>query len=435
MHEATKDVLYFIFLGNFTGFFLTWFIFYPYYGSYIKCENPDLEINHLAGGYIVMYIGIITGSRIMPQILNKMGFQRMFYMFAGFYFINVALFVYTFSFFWILINLYFSGILFQIYILGSSTYFRIKYPEKFAQFFGLVSLGQAACILFVIFLLQLIVNPQNDSMDYIFNGDTIFPPTVSINVPTYLWLQAYMSSIAIVVISSFIDPQIGKHFDSTIKPPSYGELDEQLFSNESVVEKEFDWKKEITSRKFLFIFIATVTRYCSNEFLISNYHYIGNIILKSDSLSATVFAIASVSNIIARISSGFFWQKFGLIKSYYFCYFCSILLDCTYLFWAYDSFIGFFFIANLVRFTMVYNYLFTSVTLFTVYDIKTALKLAPFYDFNNLVRSSLSFSFQFVFLHGLDFRPVFWGFLVFESICLFAFSRNLNESVLLTPSD
>lgn len=435
MSETTKDVLLFILLGNFNGFFITWFILYPYYGSYIKCENPDLEINHMACGYTIMYMGIITGSRIMPQILGKLGLQRMFYIFAGVYFINLVLFVYTFSFYLILINIYFSGMLFQIYQLGSFTYFRIKYPVEFATFFGLISLGHSTTSLFTIILLQIIVNPQNESMDYKIYGEPIFPPTVSSNVPRFLWVQAFISSIGIIVVSYFIDPEIGKHVKGIeASPADNTALDEELISDEAVTEKTFDWKKEVTSAKFVFIFLATISRYCSSEFIASNYHYIGNIILKNDSLSATVYALATVSNIAARVTSGFFWQKFGLIKSYIFCYLMSILLDLTFLFWANDSFAGFFFMTNLVRFTMGYNYLFSSMTLFSIYDLQTALKLAPFFDCNTLVRSLLSFSFQFVMLHGLDFRPVFFAFLAFEMTCLLVFWRNLNKSVLLIPS-
>lgn len=214
-----------------------------------------------------------------------------------------------------------------------------------------------------------------------------------------------------------MDPNIGKNLEEVLIELTDSLKNDLIDQKTDYLKKEFNWKEEITKPKFIFILFIGITRFASVDYFGCNYYYIGNSILKNDSMTFNFLLISSITNIAGRLTSGYFWDKFGVIKSCLFCYLMTILLDIIFVFWAEHSAFGMFVMIFITRFSLIYNVLFNSMTLFAIYDLKTAINLSPFYEIMHAVRSLIENAFQWTLLIKSDFRRVFIGFLVFDIIC------------------
>lgn len=418
MRESSKDLMTFILLGNFNNLFITWFLLYPYLGSYLKLQNQNLRFNQFYFGFIFMYLGIVIGSRVMPKVMPRLGMRKMFIIISIEYFFNYVAMLFVQYPVLIFANAMLAGFNYQLIQLASLTYFKIKYPLDYNKYFGLISLGIASAIIFAQILLKLIINPNNEQMDLLDLGEPMFPPSVSMNVPKYILLQATLTMTSILFISFRIDPEIGKKIEAH-ETEMQNTLKEDLLKETKIVaEKPFNWKEQIGTEKFIFLFLVTVTRSCSTEYLATNYHYIGNVLLKNDSLSSSFFAVATITNIAARVTSGYFWERMGFIKCMIFAYTMAISLDLMFIFWAENSVVGFFFITQIVRFTNVYNVLFGPMACFALYELKTALYISQFFEFNNICKQVICNLFQWALLGDSKFGRVFAGFCIMEVIFL-----------------
>jgi hypothetical protein len=435
MRESTLDLLKIIVAGLFNGTYVTFFVLYPYLGSYLKTINNQIRMQHVYMSMFVMYIGTITGSRCMPPLLSRLGMQNLFYLLSILTMLNTVGYQWTTSFFRIMLMGWFTGGVIQIFFLTSQTFFKLKYPTHFAQFFGLMSLGQAGTIVLTLFMTTWLLNPDNLTLDYMEFGEPTFPPSVSANMPTYLWVMGFLNFASLAGVGYFMDPNMGKNIEET---PAI-ELRKTAVEEELVVieptelvapEVPFEWRREVFSPTFLMIFFCAVTRSGSHEYFISNYHYIGNILLKDDAKSALFFGIATIPNLVGRVTTGYLWERLGLVRCLITCYLGALLLDLVFIFWAQYSEAGFFVVTNMTRFTNIYNILFNSITLFSVFDLKTALHLAPFWDLTNICKSFMVNVVQYLFGGNQNFARVFTVFFFFEVTCLGVFIWMANNKFL-----
>lgn len=202
MREELKDTLLFGCISTFNGLFINWFILFPYLGSYLKCKHPNLMISHFFIGFLFIYLGFIIGAKIVSLFVPQYGIQKLYYITGVCYFFIYIIFLQATCAFHIFVITFFSGILVYAIQLANFTYFKIKYPVDYNHYFGFISIGQVFTSIFALFLMRLVVNPNNEPMDYMQLGEAIFPPSVSSNLPRYIWIQAIFSSFGICLVAT-----------------------------------------------------------------------------------------------------------------------------------------------------------------------------------------------------------------------------------------
>ena len=424
MRDSIKDVLIFGTLTTFSCYFVTWLIFFPYFGSLMKLKNENITMDQLIFAYFFMFIGMIVGAQFFAMMMPKYGVKRMVLIVA---FLQSGLYIYTMFiqyFFMIIILGLLIGCGHILTILSFQTYMKIKYPQFYGVYFGFVTMGYSISSFIQIAMIQLIINPENEPMDYVEFGEPIFSPNVSKNVSTYLIVQAISSFIIIVFLQSFLNWEIGVDIPEVEEKVRVSNtLQEPLLTSESdpATVSTFSYRRLLLAPQFAMIIFPAITRWTSDEYYAINVVYIGNLYFKNASATMFVFFVSTIPNFLARTITGYSFKKMGLFNSFVLFYVLGVFSDFIFVNYATTSFSVYVFLTLFHRFTLPFNWQYCTLSLFETYDLKTAVRLSPFFESHHVLRSLTMNGVSYFFKGNQDFVNVFRMFFYFDLVCLCIF--------------
>ena len=497
MGPADKDAIFFFTIAFFNRIYMSWVVIYPYLGSYIKHFNPHIRLANFFTANIFFYVGIILGNILLPRAFERVGIRRSFQLGSLLYLASSFLFPYCTNVVFLFANTCASGLLYQLYQLGSLAYFRSRHPEDFIRYMGPFSLGYSVGSIVFVWMLSRYVNPDNRGMEQEINGEKVFELSACARIADVFTYGGVVFCAMILGISFMLkteigmrrkkptnkieenrqnadktnndgklgeellklppankinDPFVPKHFlqadneAAPLKKKDQDDSDDELRDAEAEimirslsksgllaamrrteVMPEFNWQDEIRSFRFIFLFGMTVARFLSNQYVGDNFHFMGQKILKDDALSASVYAVSTLANVVGRLISGFCWQTFGMKNCYVVVLKAAVTLDLLYIFFGTTNAVVFSLLIFGVRLMSAFNSLFSSMTLFCVYDETGALKMAKFYELNSLVTVALDNVMNTLLVWGDDFRPIFVGFLLLDGTALYLFRKYASK--------
>jgi hypothetical protein len=146
-----------------TGIHLVWGFLLPYFGSFLRLENPDLTLSQINWCYYMAFIGIVPSILSYQGTVKWMGYQNLFQFtllnFALLYFL-LALFTSIFAY---LIIFFFIGFTFSLGCINCYFMIYTSFPESpgFSAFICI--LGPSFSPVLFGNLIPMIVNPLRDA--------------------------------------------------------------------------------------------------------------------------------------------------------------------------------------------------------------------------------------------------------------------------------
>ena len=430
MRSDLKDIILFFTLAMFNQTYQSWFMIFSYIASYIKMKNPSMTFNHFFSCAIFLTAGTIIGNMILPYLFNRFQIRHIYLVGSIAYLINLLLFLVCTRPYLLYANATAAGVLNQVFQLGSLAYFKYKYKDDCVKYFGVISVGYPVGLMIVSLMINFLVNPQNQSMNYLKFGEPAFYPSVSKNIVLFLWIQG-LSMLAIGIFFFFkledinmIDPtqpskitEMEDYFiDNKVKDIIDNKVKEIVNQKSGAILTSFHPTNELLSFRFQFIFVCNILKFMSLQYIADNYHYMASFIIHDDSFTINIYIISTVSAVSARFFSGFIWSKFGMDKCYTFAFLASILSNILYISFGLTSAAGFGGLIFYVRIIYGLNYLWANMALFTVYQIEEALIMAKYFDIYLLIVVVLDNLLNQIFVNVPNFYGIFFAFLVIESI-------------------
>ena len=456
-------------------------IFLPFFYSYLKQSDLSITFSFIYTLTIYMFIGNIFSSFIMPKFFFILGIKKTF-MFGGLCsFCLYILGIFTNKYLFYLFSI-FCGICVNLKSLPTNYLLSVKY-ENGVDYLAYSYAGQSFGVLLWAYLMNRIVNPENESMSISthVNGFTEFyySESVNKNFVVFLLVNSFISLFVIIGVSCFIEEPKNKNgnlilwlkvmifrdkksvdclklkkknFDSdfknlanqsnisqpiiVIKSKSMIEKKLQSFektlelletSQKSTTSLEQEIKATIYSKKFLGFIILTFLKNTSSAVFINCTKIIGNEILNNDKLLSYIFAMTCLADIFGRFLVTYTWNKFGFYKTYILNFCFTIFGNLLFVFWTYSSQTGFIVNLFLISLCWAFNYLLGHCTIFGLYSPDKAVGLVKAFDFYFVFYAVYGAQMVRIFISCGNYRLCFFTFAVFECLALFFFVKYYKD--------
>ena len=433
MRTVLKDTALFFILAVFNQIFTGWFTIFSYLGSYIKFQNPEMMINNFYTCMIYLTLGTVLGNATVPFLFRNCSIKWAFLGTGFCSMLNHVGYLFCTNVPILYLNAVVSGILTQVFQLGSLAYFKAKYGDECVKYFGIISCGYPIGTMLVILLLKWMVNPENEQMDFNDFGEPIFSQKVSENIVNFMWVfgsgMMFVGTLLFFMLEP-IEPRSNSikpnkvELDDFLVNENRGEITERKSNRKLLNLNAFD---QLFSFKFQFVFVCNILKTLSLEYVTDNYHYMAGFIVRNDSWTMNAFLFSTIFNLSSRFFSGFIWKKFGIYNCFILGFCFEIFNSFIYLIFGVHSPAVYTAMILYVRFFYSLNYLWCNMTMFTIYNIEEALQMAKFFDLYLLAVILIDNLFNDFFVWNHVFTNIFIAFLALDVAGLLFFLLNREK--------
>ena len=471
--KQTKDVAALFSISFLFTTYSTWALYLFYVHSYAKLSSFDLKITEVFNLSYFLFFGTFLNTLCLPTILFFLGF-KLSLLFGIILFVLHLQFSILFSNLFIMaISFTLGGFTYKHTLTLCTIYFKEKYSENAEKLYGFTNSAPAVSSVFLTLIYTYIINPNNDPIDGVYiKGDYREVYYTYDYIRKFAWVLNTQSIIciimAILIIPVLENPdkhycRLGKlwswlrvsekslsqeisMYNESINKSKTNNLLEQSFSTmksksgrienkekeiELLTEKSkndieninkndgFDFWKELTSKRFILLFVSAVIRLTQACYLGATIKMFAAICLNDDKILTLAFSLSSVTTALGIMVLAIIIQKYGLFNSHLILEGISVFADLIYIFVikSYPSvFVLLIFVGRLLS---TLHYQLNNFTIFSLYNVDVALKLNKIYELSILVGNIC-----FVF-----FNNMFYSFGVFYKI--FGFYLILNVSDML----
>ena len=456
-----------------------WPLIYPYLTSYLKHSNPATTMKEMFCATLGLFIGVTAGNIILPKLYFFFGIKKTMQIGGFLNLLNCFFYFYFSNRFFVVLNIIFSGLIYQFCIISVNYFLSEKYEDGYF-YCNYVFVGQNIANIFWPFIAVLIINPDNVGMNLEIyeNGEIInyFPWSISKNFPFLISTIGIVNFLIIMVSTFFLkDPEnikgvfvqyiialftnnkraleeISKNFKETniseksihYSQNSFHEKKKNLKNSQnsdsikiqnseillktskselSHFEAEKKAKKIMKSPLFILFIIILGIRQSPLSYILDNYKLISFNVVKNDKLISLALSISAFSSILGQISISPIWKKLGFFKTHFFLSFFVIVGHLVYLFKSVDSSFFMFWIISFMRIFLQMVYGANYLTKFAIFEPKVAIFISKSLDNNYLVGAVFMVGMNYLFFTEDDIVTIFWIFLGFNILGLVLFLR------------
>lgn len=207
MQNLTLDLILFFTIIGMACLFPVWPLLYPYIGSYVKHIHKDISFNALYYNFAVVYMGMFAGNALLPKLFFILGIRKTVQVGSFLYVLNCVLFTQWTTLMGFYFNVATMGFVIQFFMFTAAYFFTEKY-ENGLLYIGYVAIGGTAGSFFWPFILNIMVNPDNELMtevNYI-NGhkESYYSYGVSMRMKGFMFLHGFVVFLTNFLLSRFI---------------------------------------------------------------------------------------------------------------------------------------------------------------------------------------------------------------------------------------
>ena len=336
-------------------------MFYPYLASYTKLSNPDVTMKTFFTFYVFSYVGYGCGSQLTNLYLYLFNFKQAMIVNALISVIVNIGFVYCSSSLGIIICIMLMGSTLKVIITLTTLFFKENYNERANIETAKCSGGKMFGSVVFTILFSYIINPGNKGLKWAVEEEGVtnmyYSEEISSNISFALFLHGLwiiiLYSIAYIVIPESTEYR-GLNSQKNESEKDI-ELIEQNPENNINYEEPFSYWNELTSFKFIILFVLSILRLSENLFIIDNFKLQGVVLTDNDHLLNQVFAFSGILSVFSRMGAGWVLNKLGNKKVHTIVFMSMILVDLLYIFLIEHSF-------TLFALTMCYIRLLLNLT-------------------------------------------------------------------------
>ena len=208
MKPLHKDLfLLFLYTVSNTVYYI-WSLIYPYQASYLKHLNPLIKMKDIFSATIAMFFGITVGNLILPKFYYFFGIKKTMQIGGVFYLLNCIGYFFFISKFFVILNIMFTGTIYQFYIMSVTFYLSEKY-ENGHLYCNYVFVGQNIANVLWPFMAVILINPENVGMEMeiLERGEitNYFPWSISQNFPFLMSSIGFVSFFFTMIPTFFLE--------------------------------------------------------------------------------------------------------------------------------------------------------------------------------------------------------------------------------------
>ena len=218
MKNLKKDLLLLFLYSISNTIVFIWAVIYPYLGSYMKHENPEITLKQVFSTTLGLFLGITVGNLFLSKFYFLFGIKKTIQIGGIFNLLN-CIFYFSFpsSVLIIFCNTIFTGAIYQLGVLSVTYYLSEKYENGYIYCTYAFIGNNVANVLWPYLALKLI-NPDNIGMTArsFINGEAenYFPWEISQNFPLLMTAIGLVNFFITIIPSIFLKdpPHITIHF-------------------------------------------------------------------------------------------------------------------------------------------------------------------------------------------------------------------------------
>ena len=472
MKELHKDIIILLLILTSSGILNVSSLLYPYWSSYYHKYNPKINMKFIYTSFLLNFFGRVLGNIILPKILKIFGCKKTLRIGSLLFLINCFFFQYAVV--WVfLLNVVFFGVILQFKVLSISYYMSKKY-ENGIQYLHHIYTGWSLAAVLWSFLIIYIINPENKErtvfVDFGGYKENLFDFEVAKNFRIYLWVAGFThlfvtnglcwflrdvgefdeESLSVVMERgnySFDNEEMENFRQSFNKDKKDFENNNIInTSKQKLIEKEHQKKnkkihitntqkisseiqnklkanKIIKSQKFILLIVITILKTGSCLYFKAYFKFISYSIINNDNLVSIVYALVTIPDISGRYLLSYLWKKYSFYNTFIITFIISIIHDLLFIFIGYKNSYVFLFMIM----TQIMNWamlsLMINMTLFSLYKADVAILVSKVYELNSFLTRLYVTFFNYFFVLGEEYRPIFTIFLIGEIVGLVVFVR------------